>query len=61
MSPARVELYDLRGRRLALLGQDLAPGRDHALRLPDRLSGGVYLLRARAGSRERVMRLVCVD
>jgi hypothetical protein len=61
MPPVQVELYDLRGRRLAVLGWGLAPGRDHVLRLPDRLSGGVYLLRARAGDRQQVMRLVCVD
>jgi hypothetical protein len=61
MSPARVELYDPRGRCLAVLGQNLAPGRDHGLRLPGRLAGGVYLLRARSGAHEQVTRLVCVD
>lgn len=61
VSPAQAELFDLRGRCVAVLGQSLAPGRDHGLRLPDRLAGGVYLLRVRSGSQEQVTRLVCVD
>ncbi len=60
-SPANVELYDLGGRRLALLGQGLAPGQEHALRLSPRLSRGIYLLRVRAGSEEQMLRLVCVE
>jgi hypothetical protein len=61
LAPARAELYDLRGRRLAVLGQDLAPGRNHDLRLPGRLSAGAYLLRVRAASLEQVVRIVCIE
>ena len=58
---ARVELFDLRGRRVALLGQDLAAGQEHELQLPGRLPNGVYLLRAQAGDRQQVARLVLVN
>lgn len=58
---ARAELYDVRGRRLATLGEDLAPDRPHALRLPGQLSAGVYLLRVGAAGRQLVGRIVCVD
>lgn len=61
LPPAQVELYDLRGRRLAVLGRTLAPARDHAVRLPGRLAGGVYLLRVEAGAIVQVTRIVCVD
>ncbi len=57
--PARAELFDVRGRRLALLGRDLYPG-DHELSLPRGLAGGVYLLRIGAGRFAATERLVVV-
>lgn len=57
---ATVELFDLRGHRLGLLGRNLAAGQAHELRLPGQLSGGVYLVRATAGDREQVSRVVLV-
>ena len=57
----RVELYDLRGRHLAELGRDLAGGEAHLLRVPRGLADGVYLLRARAGNRQTVHRIVVVN
>ncbi len=59
--PARVELFDLRGRRVATLGRDLAAAREHELRLPGHLPSGVYLLRARAGEGQQVERLVVLN
>jgi hypothetical protein len=59
--PATVELFDLSGRRVALLGRQLATGTEHALRLPGHLADGVYLLRAQAGDSQQVARLVLLD
>ena len=58
---ARSDLFDVRGRRLATLGAQLRPGREHTLRLPGRLPGGVYLLRTQAGAHHQVARLICVE
>jgi hypothetical protein len=59
-APARVELYDLRGRRLALLGENLAPARAHELAVPDLGAAGVYLLKVRSASLSQVTRIVYV-
>lgn len=48
--PGRLELLDVRGRRVAELGRDLPVGRRHNFTLPSNLSSGIYLLRARTGS-----------
>jgi len=61
LAAARCDLFDVRGRRLGTLGQGLAPGHEHTLRLPDRLPGGIYLLRTTAGAHRQVARLVCVE
>ena len=61
LRPAQVELFDLSGRRVAVLGRDLAADREHLLRLPGRLPDGVYLLRAQTGGRQQVARLVLVN
>jgi hypothetical protein len=61
LAPARSELFDVRGRRLGVLGRGLAAGREHTLRLPARLAGGVYLLRTTAGAQGQVARLICVE
>lgn len=58
---AQVELFDVRGRRVAILGRQLAADREHTLHIPDHLADGVYLLRARAGAQQQVARLVLVD
>ena len=54
--PARLELYDVRGRFVALLGEEMAAGLTHSRRLPAELSAGVYLLRLRSGDLETVDR-----
>ena len=59
--PARVDLFDPRGRRLAVLGDGLPGGRTHQLRLPSGLADGVYLVRARVGGRQQVARLVFLN
>jgi len=61
LRPAQVELFDVSGHRVAVLGRDLAADQEHMLRLPGRLPNGVYLLRARAGGRQQVARLVLVN
>lgn len=61
LDPAQVELFSLQGRCEGILGRDLEPGRSHDLRLPGGLPAGIYIVRLRAGHRERVVRLVCVD
>lgn len=61
LPPARADLFDLRGRRLAVLGVELAGGHEHRLRLPGRLPSGVYLLRTTAGPQRQTARLVCVE
>jgi hypothetical protein len=61
LAAARVELFDPRGRRLAVLGQDLPAGRPHELRLPTGLASGVYLVRARSAGRQQVARLVYLN
>jgi len=61
VATARADLFDLRGRRVAALGRDLAGGGAHALTLPRGLASGVYLVEVRAGSRRTVGRLVIVD
>ncbi len=55
--PARLELFDVRGRRLSTLGSDLAPGEGHDLSLPAHLPAGVYLLRVRTGAISATRRL----
>lgn len=57
---ARVEVFDLRGHRVALLGDHLSAGKSHQLELPNRLSGGVYLVRAQAGTWQTVRRITVV-
>jgi hypothetical protein len=54
---ASVELFDVTGRRRAVLGTALAPGATHRLALPADLASGVYLLRARAGARQQIQRI----
>ncbi len=61
MSAASVELFDLRGRRLATLGRDLAPDRPHRLTLPNALADGVYLVRAVSRMQQQVARLVYIN
>jgi len=56
---ARAELFDVRGRRQARLGENLGAG-THELSLPGSLPGGVYLLRVQAGRFEQTERLVVV-
>jgi hypothetical protein len=58
---ARVDLLDLRGRRVAVLGDGLVAGRPHGLRLPAGLADGVYLVQARSGGQRQVARLVYLD
>jgi len=58
LPPATVALFDLRGRRIAVLGENLAADRRHQLHLPRQLAAGVYLLRATAGARQEVGRIV---
>lgn len=58
--PGRVELFDVRGRRIAALGQGLAADADHRLRLPRSLPDGVYLARVRAGDVQTTRRVVVV-
>ena len=59
-APTRVELYDLRGRRIATLGEGLSAACLHTLRLPRRLPAGVYLLRARSGRQQQLRRVVLI-
>ncbi|MCB1162753.1 MAG: hypothetical protein H6694_09295 [Candidatus Latescibacteria bacterium] len=54
---ATVELFDVTGRRRAVLGAALAPGATHRLALPADLASGVYLLRASAGGTQAVRRI----
>jgi hypothetical protein len=58
---ARVDLFDSQGRRVAILGDDLAPGREYELLVPHDLADGVYLVRARTSTWEKVVRLVLLD
>ncbi len=48
-APGRADLYDLRGRRVACLGDGLAAGADHHLALPRSLPDGAYVVRVSAG------------
>ncbi len=60
MPVATVELFDLRGHRVGVLGTGLEAGRIHDLKLPKRIPGGVYLVRARAGDQQQTGRVVVV-
>ena len=53
--PGAIPPPERAGRSVAV-----APGL-HALRLPGRLPGGVYLLRTQAGAHHQVARLICVE
>ena len=57
---ATVELFDLRGRRVGLLGTGLEAGRSHEMQLPQRISGGVYLVRVIAGQQQQTGRVTIV-
>lgn len=58
-APTRLEVYDLRGHRVALLLDRTVAAGDHTLVFqPENLASGVYLLRLRAGSFDAVRRLV---
>ncbi len=57
---ATVELFDLRGHRVGILGGDLESGRTHDLKLPDQISGGVYLVRVVAGDQRQTGRVTVV-
>jgi len=59
--PARVDLFDPRGRRVAVLGDGLMAERTHVMRLPSGLADGVYLVRANSGGRQQVARLVFLN
>jgi hypothetical protein len=56
-APARLELIDIQGRRVALLGEALAPGLVHTLDLPSTLPAGVYLLSVRSGDLQAARRV----
>ncbi len=57
---ATVELFDLRGHRVGVLGHGLEAGRGHELDLPKHISGGVYLVRVVAGNQQQTGRVVIV-
>ncbi len=57
---ATVDLFDLRGRRVGVMGRDLSSGQAHELSLPDHLAGGVYLVRVVAGDRQQTRRVTLV-
>ncbi|MCP4293007.1 MAG: T9SS type A sorting domain-containing protein [bacterium] len=57
---ATVELFDLRGHRVGVLGENMASGQAYDLQFPNRLAGGVYLVRVRAGQQEQTQRVVFV-
>ncbi len=57
---ATVELFDLRGRRVGILGQNLPSGHSHELMLPQAISGGMYLVRIKAGNRVQTGRVTVV-
>ena len=57
---ASVDLFDLRGRRVGVLGQDLSSGQGHELALPGNLAGGVYLVRVVAGNVQQTQRITIV-
>jgi hypothetical protein len=59
MSPAKVEVFDLRGRKVGNLGSGLGEG-THELALPQRLSGGVYLVRVQAGQIGQTLKVTVV-
>jgi hypothetical protein len=59
-APGHAELFDVRGRRIAALGDALAADVDHRLRLPRALSDGVYLVRVTSGGVQVTRRLVVV-
>lgn len=61
LPPVRVELFDLRGRRLAVLGRDLSTGDEQLLQLFGQLPAGVYLIRSQAGAQYQVQRVVVVN
>jgi len=57
---ATVDLFDLRGRRLGVMGRDLESGQIHELPFPDHLAGGVYLVRVVSGDRQQTERVTVV-
>lgn len=60
LAAATVELFDVRGHRVGVLGSGLEAGRVHDLELPKRISGGVYLVRVLAGDQLQTGRIVVV-
>ncbi len=60
LPPATVDLFDLRGHRVGIMGRDLASGQIHYLQFPDHLAGGVYLVRVVAGNRQQAQRVTIV-
>ncbi|MEZ4651544.1 MAG: M14 family zinc carboxypeptidase [Candidatus Eisenbacteria bacterium] len=61
MPEARADLYGPDGRRVAVLGSELASGREYELTLPTELPGGVSLVRAQSGEQEEVARVVLFE
>lgn len=60
MAAATVELFDLRGHRVGVLGTGLEAGQTHELQLPKQISGGMYLVRVVAGDRQQTGRVTVV-
>lgn len=60
MPHATVEMFDLRGHRVGVLGTGLDAGRMHDLKLPERISGGVYLVRVVAGDQLQTGRVTII-
>ncbi len=55
----RIEVFDLQGRRVDRLLDEIVPAGEHALVYqPERLASGVYLLKLQAGSFNATSRLV---
>jgi hypothetical protein len=58
-APTRIEVYDLRGRRVArLLDKSVSAGAHSLVWQPENLASGVYILRLQAGSFNASSRLV---
>jgi len=60
MPSATVDLFDLRGHRVGVLGRGLEAGQSHEMKLPGNISGGVYLVRVVSGNQQQSRRITII-
>jgi hypothetical protein len=60
MPSATVDLFDLRGHRVGVLGRGLEAGQSHEMKLPGNIAGGVYLVRVVSGNQQQSRRITII-